>query len=357
MTAPNRSPVTTAPTADDAAGPAPGGPAAGDGLATLLGRIEGRRARARHRLAQTELAAAPADGADRPSRAATPAGGRQSGDRPADGSLGIGGLRQVPPLAVDPGSDRAAAGSAAGTAEAEIRVPAGAAPGTVLMVQNVAPDLLRFALARPPGFSYTAGQSVKLSMGGVSRRYTMVSAPHQAYLEFFVELVPGGRMSAHLAGLRRGNRVDLAGGPKGGIALDKGARRHLMLATVTGVNPFVSILRDAVQRGSTDLGAVLVQGASHADEFGYRAELEAMAAAHPNLVTYIPTVSRPGEGRNAGWSGATGRADARIADTLQRFALHAADTAAYACGNPGMVDTARRRLSDLGFAVRVERYD
>ncbi|MFC3227088.1 FAD-binding oxidoreductase [Marinibaculum pumilum] len=353
MTVPNRSPVAAAPTAEEAAG---------DGLSTLLGRIEGRRARARHRLAQAELASAPADGAGRPSRVATPAGGGQSGDRPADGSLGIGGLRRMPPLAVDTGSGRPATGSVAGSAsgaaaEPEVRVPAGAAPGTVLMVQNVAPGLLRFALARPPGFSYAAGQSVKLSLGGISRRYTMVSAPHQPYLEFFVELVPGGRMSAHLAGLRRGNRVDLAGGPKGGIALDGSARRHLMLATVTGVNPFVSILRDAVQRGRTDLGAVLVQGASHADEFGYRAELEAMAAAHPQLLSYIPTVSRPGESRNAGWSGATGRADARIADTLQRFALHAADTAAYACGNPGMVDTARRRLSDLGFAVRVERYD
>ncbi|SOD98138.1 FAD-binding oxidoreductase [Caenispirillum bisanense] len=235
--------------------------------------------------------------------------------------------------------------------------PTGAAPGTVLTLDAPTPDLRRFTVAKPSGFSYAPGQSVRLELEGTRRRYTMVSAPHEPALEFLVELVPGGRMSARLRGLRPGAAIGIAGDPKGGIALDTGAKRHLMLATVTGVNPFVSILRDAVRRGRTDLRVVLVHGASYADEFGYNEELSALAAAHPGLLTYIPTVSRPDEPRNAGWRGARGRADALIEAVIARHSLAPADTTAYACGNTGMVETAAARLGGLGYRVRTETYD
>lgn len=231
------------------------------------------------------------------------------------------------------------------------------APGTVLEYHQVTPDLIRFRLAKPQGFVFLPGQSVRLEIDGTRRRYTMVSAPHEPALEFFVELVPGGRMSERLRAIRPGMQVTVQGDAKGGIALDEGVRRHLMLSTVTGVNPFISILRDAVHRGRTDLGIVLVQGASYADEFGYREELEALAAAHPDLVSYIPTVSRPLEPRNAGWQGATGRADALIDEVIGRHGLSPADTTAYACGNTGMVKTAAERLGAAGYGVRTETYD
>lgn len=232
----------------------------------------------------------------------------------------------------------------------------GEAPGTVVDLQRPTDDLMRFTIVRPKGFTFRPGDSVRLDMAGVRRRYTIVSAPHEPHLEFFVELVPGGRMSGHLATLRPGARITVAGPAKGGLALDPKARRHLMLATVTGVNPFVSILRDAVHGGRTSTPCVLVHGASHHDEFGYRAELEALAAARPDLLTYRPTVSRPDDPRNRGWRGATGRVDAHIDDLRARLALSPADTAVYACGNPAMIDGVRGRLGDLGYRVHSESY-
>lgn len=245
---------------------------------------------------------------------------------------------------------------AAPATPAEPAVRSGA-PGTVLTLQAVTHDLIRFTVAKPPGLVYTPGQSLRLELEDTRRRYTMVSAPHEPVLEFFVELVPNGRMSAKLRRLRPGMQVGIQGGAKGGIALDGAVKRHLMLATVTGVNPFVSILRDAVHTGRSDLKAVLVHGASFGDEFGYRAELEAMAAAHPGLLTYIPTVSRPDDARNAAWKGARGRADTHIEALIARHGLSPADTTAYACGHPGMVETAAARLGALGYKVRTETYD
>lgn len=228
--------------------------------------------------------------------------------------------------------------------------------GTVLALDRPTPDLLRLQLAKPPGFTHSAGQSVRLALGGVRRRYTPVSAPHETALELFIELVPGGPMSERWRTVRVGDRVTIAGAAKGGIELVADAGRHLMIATVTGVNPFVSLLRDAVHRGRRDLACILVHGASYADELGYRDELEALAAARPDLLTYVPTVSRPGETRNAGWRGAQGRAEAHVDALRARHGLTPATTAGYACGHPAMVDAVERHLRGLGFAVRVERY-
>ncbi|MBL28337.1 MAG: ferredoxin--NADP(+) reductase [Rhodospirillaceae bacterium] len=256
-----------------------------------------------------------------------------------------------------------AAGFAAETREAPQARPqravtkiAPSGPGTMLDIHHVARNLVRFSVARPEGFGFIAGQSVRVEIDGLERRYTIVSAPHEPHLEFFVELVPGGRMFERLRALRPGGRVRIASAAKGGFRLKEGARRHLMLATVTGVNPYVAMLRDAVHRGVRDLGCIIVHGASHADEFGYRSELETLAAERPDLLVYIPTVSRPEAPENAGWDGSTGRADALIDPVRAAYGLTPADTVAYACGNPGMVDNARQHLGALGFEVRTESY-
>lgn len=285
-------------------------------LRALLDHVAGRRARGRQRLVA--------------------AGGGHAG------RVGAPAIAGDPAVPAAPPSRRAAQDDRDGA--------------TVLRVVRPTPDLVHVTLARPAGFTYRAGQSVRLALGGVRRRYTLVSAPHEPALELFVELVPGGPMSAHWRTLRPGDRVAVAGAAKDGLALAGGARRHLMVATVTGVNPFVSLLRDAVHRGVRDLGGVLVHGASFADELGYRDELTALAAARPDLLVYVPTVSRPGEPRNAGWAGAQGRVDAQLGAVVARHALAPATTAAYACGNPAMVDGVQAQLAGLGYAVHVERY-
>lgn len=228
-------------------------------------------------------------------------------------------------------------------------------PGVVQRLDRVTDSLIRFTVTPPAGFDYRPGASVRLEVEGVRRRYTIVSAPHEPSLEFFVELVPGGAMSRRLAGLRPGGRVTIASDPRPGLTLEAG-RRPLMLATVTGVNPFVSLLRDAEARGRRDLRAVLVHGASFRDEFGYDRELAGLAARRPDLLTYIPAVSRPEDPRNRGWAGAEGRLGGLLDSVRDRFALDPAGTVVLACGNPAMIDGARAHLGALGYTLRSESY-
>lgn len=216
-------------------------------------------------------------------------------------------------------------------------------------------DLIRLRVPRPKDLTFLPGQALRLGSDGISRRYTLASAPEEPFLEFFIRLVPGGRMSAYLATLQQGGTVYLRSAPKGGLTLDGSRSQHLMVATGTGINPFVSMLRHHLPRGLTGR-VVLLNGASYQDELAYREELAALEQAHPNLV-YIPTVSRPDDPRNRGWSGETGRVDQLLPGVLEAAGLNPGATAGYVCGNPAMVDTVAGLLKARGLPVRTERYD
>ncbi|MFL1405946.1 FAD-binding oxidoreductase [Marinobacter sp. M1N3S26] len=226
----------------------------------------------------------------------------------------------------------------------------------VIERRQVTPDLIVFRVSRPAGFEFSPGQSVKVGLGDLRRSYSIVSAPHEPFLELFVELTPGGRMSERLRGLQVGDSLAL-GTPKGGLRFDNGVRNHLMIATVTGINPFISMVRDYLHRGKQGHQMLLMHGASYQDEFGYREELETLADAHPDLLTYLPTVSRPDEPRNQGWTGHTGRVDSLVDDVLEHHGLGPRDTRVYACGHSGMLEAVAGQVQPRGFRLETESYD
>src|SRR6185503_16169232 len=115
-------------------------------------------------------------------------------------------------------------------------------------------------------------------------------------LEFFIELVPEGELTPRLHTLNVGDTLSIRRAAKGRFLHDvmTGTTDHLFLCTVTGVAPFVSLVRTLVRdwRAGTFTGdrrLFLIQGASRSSDLGYREELEAIAAEMPWL-TYVPTV-------------------------------------------------------------------
>lgn len=230
---------------------------------------------------------------------------------------------------------------------------ASARPGTVTEVIAVADGVRILRVARRPDLSFVAGQHVKLGIGGDGKRhsYTIASAPFEPHLEFCIELVPGGRLSPALFRLAAGDALDV-GGAKGSFVLDESKPTHLMVATVTGIAPFRSMVLDALERGQNDRFIVL-QGASHADELAYREEFEGLAKNHAN-VEYAATVSRP-SARSSGWTGHRGRVDP-LAKTFAT-SLDPSSTAVYACGNSGMIANVTAAFRATGFPVHAEAFD
>jgi ferredoxin-NADP reductase len=224
----------------------------------------------------------------------------------------------------------------------------------VLEVEDVGPGLRILRIGRPPGLTFRAGQHVKVGLAGTRRgTFSIASAPHEAHLELCIERIPGGRLTPALFDVAPGVAVEMTSKPKGGFTLDEQATTHLMVGTTTGIAPLRSMIRDLRHRGVA-AEVVLLHGASHADELPYHDELVALAAGDPRLL-YVPTVSRPTEARNRGWSGRTGRVDDLALDLARSLAK--AGTHVYACGNAGMVERVADELGARGFSVSTEAYD
>ncbi|HTS10779.1 MAG TPA: FAD-binding oxidoreductase [Candidatus Limnocylindrales bacterium] len=224
--------------------------------------------------------------------------------------------------------------------------------------RDVAEDLWVIRLAPGGEYHFVAGQyatlGIPFSGARHERPYTLVSSPYESEIELFLERVPQGELTPSLYNLQVGDEVSLRKIAKGRFTLDlkSGHRNHLLLCTVTGVAPYLSYIRTLhadwkANRFPAEIRLYLIQGASRSHEFGYREELEGVAAEVPWL-TYVPTVSRPWE--DSAWTGERGRVDDVIRKYVDQWQLSPADTTPYLCGHPGMVQHGMAILERAGFA-------
>ena len=166
---------------------------------------------------------------------------------------------------------------------------------------DISHDLWKVWLQKPEGYAFKAGQYCTIGVNGIERAYSIVSAPYEDDLELFVELVPPpeGNLTPLLHELREGSEVTIRPRPKGIFVFDASLPNQLFVATVTGVVPYLSIIRQYLHDGRTGHRFYILMGASYADEFGYDDELQALADDHPDMIRFVPTVSRPDEPQNA----------------------------------------------------------
>jgi len=224
---------------------------------------------------------------------------------------------------------------------------------------DLGPNLWTVRLRVDGEFRFLPGQYATLGVEGAEnkrfeRPYSIVSAPHEPEIEFFLELVPGGELTPRLYLLQAGDELLMRKSPKGRFTLDaqSGRTNHLLLSTVTGVAPFVSYVRALSRdwregRFHGEHKLFLLNGASRSEEFGYSQELSRAASEVPWL-QYVPTVSRPWE--DPEWKGETGRAD----DVLRKYAdlwgLNGSNAVAYMCGHPEMIEHSKGILKRIGFS-------
>jgi ferredoxin/flavodoxin---NADP+ reductase len=216
----------------------------------------------------------------------------------------------------------------------------------ILERRDISGDL--WVIRVDPGgeFPYRAGQYATLGVVTPEKRYerpySIVSAPHEKFLEFFIELVPHGQVTPLLYELQAGDQVTLRKTAKGNFTLDLSGERtnHLLIGTVTGVSPFVGYVRSLQHdwkekeiAGGHKL--FILEGASRSWELGYSDELGKAAGEVPWL-TYVPTVSRPWEDKE--WRGETGRVDDLIRKYTDMWNLGPENTKVYLCGHPGMIE-------------------
>jgi ferredoxin/flavodoxin---NADP+ reductase len=222
---------------------------------------------------------------------------------------------------------------------------------------NFAPDLWSIRLDPGAEFSFLPGQYATLGLQDTSRpverAYSIASSPYENELEFFIELVPGGELTPLLYKLQVGDRILMRKVPKGRFFLETaGSRRnHLLVSTVTGLAPYLSIIRSLLKdsrEGKFPEGhrLFLLHGASRSWEFGYHEELSTVAS-EVKWLTYVPTVSRPWEDEK--WQQEKGRVDDLLRKYIDQWELKGENSLAYLCGHPGMIEHSKGILQRSGF--------
>ncbi len=228
----------------------------------------------------------------------------------------------------------------------------------VLSIRAWTPTLRSFRTTRPAGFQFTPGHYTRLGLGPdaqvVWRPYSMASTPGDEFLEFIAVLVPGGAFSEHLRTLRVGDSLRVDQASYGFLTVNQLApgRDLWLVASGTGLGPFVSILRDAaVWRDFERL--ILVHSVRHAAELAWREEITALPSQFPAAkarLAYIPIVTR-----EPGATALSERIPLLLADgRLEQAAatsLTVADSRLMVCGNPEMTKELRQWLGGRGFAT------
>jgi ferredoxin--NADP+ reductase len=235
----------------------------------------------------------------------------------------------------------------------------------VVRREDLTADLFRLWLVPEIEFEFKPGQYITIGANGIERPYSIASAPYEPLIELFIEYVlpeHGGTLTPILYSRHIGDVLTMRPKAKGLFTLRTGVRNHVMVGTVTGVAPYVSMLRQFVhdrERGVSGLEKhrfFVMEGASHRDEFGYDREFRKLSDKYPDLIQFTCSVSRPWADRNTDWTGPIGRINLLLEEYLHRWSLSKSDTIVYLCGNPGMIDDAKARLIPGGWAVVEERF-
>ena len=224
--------------------------------------------------------------------------------------------------------------------------------------EQLTEDLWKMWLKPEEKFDFKPGQYCTIGSGGIERAYSIASSPDEDQIELFIELVPppDGNLTPLLNELNVGDTVTMRLRAKGIFVLKPEFKNHVMVGTVTGVAPYVSMMRKHLKESeSSDKNFIILEGASYLDEFGYDEELMLLDKSNNN-VTFEASVSRPNEERNDSWTGYKGRVNNILLDRLDEWGLNPSETIVYACGHPGMIEDVKEKLENSDYTFLEERF-
>lgn len=230
----------------------------------------------------------------------------------------------------------------------------------VLSVNHWSESLFSFKTTRDRGFRFESGHFVMLGidLGGkpLMRAYSIASPHYEDTLEFLSVKVPDGPLTSKLQHIEPGVELLVSNKPVGTLVTrDLRPGRHLyLLATGTGLAPFISIIQDPETYDRFEK-VILVHGVRTVKELAYRRFITEELPRHEFLhqvsekLIYYPTVTRePFQNR--------GRitAHVRSGKLFQDIGLPALDPRrdrAMICGSPAMLSETSTLLDELGFEI------
>jgi ferredoxin--NADP+ reductase len=230
---------------------------------------------------------------------------------------------------------------------------------TVLSVKKWATHLFSFRMTRPQHFRFSAGQFARIGIQVdgelIVRAYSVVSSPFDEFLEFFSIVVPDGAFSSKLQYLKVNDQLYLEKTAYGFLTLARyqqpAAKDLWLLATGTGLAPFISMLQD-FETWQKYRCIVLAYSVRTADELAYVDQLyqiQQLFGEGGAEFVFLPIITRD----------PLAKLNQRLPKLIASGALEqAADlklqlehSHVMLCGNPQMVEDTKEALKSCGLVM------
>ena len=228
----------------------------------------------------------------------------------------------------------------------------------VLTVHHWNDTLFSFTTTRDPGFRFENGQFIMIGMEingkPLMRAYSIASANYEEHMEFFSIKVQDGPLTQHLQKIQPGDKLLVSKKPTGTLLVDalKPAKHLYLLATGTGLAPFMSVIKDPEVYERFDK-VILTHGVREVSELAYQdvikelPENEFFGEMVKGKLLYYPTVTREdfhtkGRLTDALTSG-------KLAESLGLPPINVEDDHFMLCGSPSMLKDFCEILDERGF--------
>lgn len=221
-------------------------------------------------------------------------------------------------------------------------------------------SLFSFTTTRDPAFRFRNGHFVMIGLEvegrPLLRAFSVVSPNYDEQLEFYSIKIQNGALTSRLQHIKPGDRVLVGRKATGTLLLDNlhPGKRLYLLATGTGLAPFMSIMRDPETYERYEQ-VIVAHGVRRVSDLGYRGYIETTLPEHELVgehvkrqLLYYPTVTREAF-RNQGRVTALLESGKLPAD-LGLPALDVAHDRVMICGSPSMLKDTVTLLEARGFS-------
>ena len=145
--------------------------------------------------------------------------------------------------------------------------------------------------------NFESGQFVRVALDidgeRVARPYSLVNTPDDDYLEIYFNIVAEGPLTPRLAELKEGDEIFVTDRANGFLTVTElpECKNLWMLATGTGIGPFLSILKGEKvwQRFEK---VVLGYSVRDLSELSYQAQIATIEKQHGEQFSFVPFVTR-----------------------------------------------------------------
>ena len=230
--------------------------------------------------------------------------------------------------------------------------------GKVVENKQWCPNLFSLKIHTDP-LTFSAGQFIQVGLDIenklLSRPYSLINTPEDSLLEIHFNLVKKGLLSPRLAGLAAGDSIRVSDRASGLLTLDEVPDiPHLwLLATGTGVGPFLSILKTATPWQRFEK-IILGYSVKTADNQAYLTDFSTLQQQHPEQFSFVPFITREKTDKTINTRITTsienGEFEKRVNLTLTEDSSHI-----MLCGNSKMVANVTTLLEKRGLRRHTRR--